>query len=146
MNEIPPPPGSGDIARILATPAGQEAVEHLVSKLGKMADDANRVAERQEAVAQDTPNYTRRVGHEQSAEFNRALAAVIRHSAGILQNNLPGALPGFPGPPGTVWNDVDGDRWVMCEDGYFRLFGRNGIVKPDEVAKLYGPMTPVGGA
>lgn len=146
MSATPLPPGSGDIARILATPHGQEAVGYIVLKLNQMANDADCITSSQQGAAEGTSSPARRAKYEEIAEFHQALAAVVRHSIGILQHNLPGVLPGFPGPAGTTWSDADGDRWVMCEDGHFRLLGRDGAVKPDEVARLYGPMTLVGGA
>ena len=124
----------------------QAAVEHLMSQLNKMIEDSERVASSQEAAAEGTHSYKRRLGYEESAEFHRAFAAVVRQAIDAVQNNVPGAMPGFPGAAGTRRSDADGDRWIMCEDGHFRLLNHNGAVRPDEVAKLYGPMTLVGGA
>lgn len=124
----------------------QAAVEHLLLKLKQMGDEADGIASGQEAAAEGTSNYKRRLGHEESAEFHRALAEVVQQAIVAVQNNVPGAMPGFPGAAGAVWRDADGDSWTLCDDGRFRLWGGGNGVEPAEVARKYGPMTVAGGA
>jgi hypothetical protein len=52
----------------------------------------------------------------------------------------------YPGIPGMTWSDRDGDRWILCEDGRFRLRPDGPGVDPNEIAHVYGPMTLAGGA
>lgn len=60
-------------------------------------------------------------------------------SAGV-QNGSPAS---FPGTPGSRWRDADGDMWVLADDGKLRMTNRS--TTPDDVKRLYGPMTRVGG-
>lgn len=50
----------------------------------------------------------------------------------------------YPGSPGTVWHDADGEAWMLCDDGRMRLRDRGPGVDPGEIARIYGPMTPAG--
>lgn len=56
----------------------EQAAEYLIEKLQKIATDATRVAESQEAAAEGTSNYKRQIGYEESAAFHRALAAEVQ--------------------------------------------------------------------
>jgi hypothetical protein len=51
----------------------------------------------------------------------------------------------YPGTPGTMWTDRDGDRWILCEDGRFRLRTQGPGIDPYEIAHTFGPMAPAEG-
>lgn len=88
----------------------------------------------------------RRASFPQWAPARTPLANLRRISKGTCSAHAVAAAPEFPGAPGSFWLDRDGDCWVLCEDGQFRLRPEGYGVEPDEVAHAHGPMTPVRGA
>lgn len=120
----------------------EQAAEYLIEKLQQMADDAMRVAAQQDKSAEGEPNFKRQIGHEESAEFHRALALEIDEVLYRLRTRGTG----YPGVPGDAWQDTEDDIWVLCADGQVRMAA--GLVDPCDpvvVAEAYGPMTLVGG-
>lgn len=49
----------------------------------------------------------------------------------------------FPGTPGSRWRDMQGDEWVLEDDGRMCLGGT--VLDANSVAEIYGPMTRAGG-
>lgn len=120
--------------------AAEQAAEHLIEKLQQMADDAMRVAEQQDKSAEGEVNYKRRIGHEESAEFHRALASEIDE----VLYKLRARAAGYSGAPGDAWRDSEDDVWVLCADGQMRMAAS--LVDPCDpvvVAKSYGPLLPI---
>jgi hypothetical protein len=53
----------------------------------------------------------------------------------------------FPGKPGDRWRDSDGDVWTLCSDGRMRQTPSTTAPEaPENVKRVFGPMTRVGGA
>lgn len=75
------------------TAAEIAAIDHLITKLGKDIADATRVAESQEAAA-ETVKYSSRQGHEESAEFHRALAGVLAEVVELAERHFHDATEG----------------------------------------------------
>lgn len=133
-------PREVDVSDTTNPTAADQAAEHLIEKLQQMADDAMRVAEQQDKSAEDEANYKRRIGHEESAAFHRALASEIDE----VLHKLRARSAGYPGAPGDAWQDNEGDVWVLCADGQMRmvspLVDSCGSVA---VAVAYGPLLPI---
>jgi hypothetical protein len=63
---------------------------------------------------------------------------------GAGEKPLPKPPTAFPGEPGSMWRDSDGDVWALCDDGRMRQTHSN--TAPEDVERVYGPMTRIGGA
>lgn len=68
----------------------------------------------------------------------------IKYSSQGIRGYRLISAPEFPGAPGSLWRDCDGDMWVMCEDGKMRMTRRPTL--PHDVDASLGPMTRYGGA
>lgn len=82
--------------------AAEQAADHLIETLEKMAADATRVAQQQDKAAENKPNFKRRVGHEESAAFHWAMTALIPKVVATIRNgNLDHACPNCDGYDAT---------------------------------------------
>lgn len=78
--------------------AAEQAADHLIEMLERMASDATRTAESQEAAAAGTNSYKRQIGYEEAADFHRALAALLPQVVATIRNgNLDHACPNCDG-------------------------------------------------
>jgi len=121
--------------------AAEQAAEHLIEKLQQIHADAVHIAAQQDSAAEREPNLKRRIGHEESAAFHRALASGIDE----VLYKLRARVAGYPGVPGDGWRDSEGDVWVLCADGMMRMLYTDPMPwDPEGLPGEYGPMEPVG--
>jgi len=121
--------------------AAKQAAEHLIETLQKMHADAMHIATCQDAAAEGANSYKRQIGHEESAEFHRALASQVDE----VLYKLHARAAGYPGVPGDGWRDSEGDVWVLCADGMMRMLYTDPLPwDPECLPGEYGPMEPVG--
>lgn len=114
-----------------------KAQEVVIRHLRSHASHQDYLATRHE----DCPDAGCPEAYTNVAELLRQLADAVE--GGLLTQ--PGD-EGFPGSTGALWHDVDGDLWILCEDGQMRLRSVGPGVDTGEVAQFYGPMTRVDGA
>ncbi len=117
-----------DITRIIAMAVTdrQSAIAELADALSRHPDSGAAISLHQQLVD--------RLGQEVANEL--WLAA--------CEANCPSSAVGFPGAPGSMWRDSDGDVWVHCADGRMRQV--HAAVTPADANAVYGPMSPVEGA
>ena len=123
------------------TSADSAAIEHIFTTLAQQIADANRMAKSHEASAKGALAFSRGEKYRESAEFHRALAARLGDVVEVAKAKFAEAAAAFPGDPGALWHDADGDLWVHCADGQMRLVTET--EEPDSPAELErhaGPM------
>lgn len=87
--------------------AQADAISHLTAKLNKIAGEASFLAQNSQSAAEEAATRKWRVRHEESAEFHRALAALIPQVVATIRNgNLDHACSNCDGidPGSCVFN------------------------------------------
>lgn len=113
-----------------------DPIEQLAAALVLHRDNHPDEDDRPVRIWIDTP------GVSDDQLYHRFSLRQIAKLAEYIAASQPSAS--FPGVPGDRWRDSDGDVWVLCDDGRMRQTHKN--TAPEDVERVYGPMTRMGGA
>lgn len=108
-----------------------------------VASDDMDLFEHVRPTSADDPGWD---GHTTVEKYGRVdematQVAAARASGEQPQDERDGDVRAYPGRPGDVWQDQEGDHWVMCADGQVRwVHTGSDPCHPAVAEDVYGPM------